>query len=343
MELNKQVQDFLEDVYDFKLPFCGSIDTTLFPEKQNNNSEKKVNIKSDTLDIVDKSNGELYFYEKQGNDLAKKENKTEESLPPYKISPNILNDYIDRLIGKKEINKGHSTRHKANNPMIYLDEVLEQKEKSGYIISKDSDGVVYYTNQNGEDCSVSFPKIETNTQTSTSNDFYKYTTDKTTSQQDVVYDYTDGKKDSRVVEWLNKKTREKEKIRIYKDSFISNYPLHTPLFVLIELNKKQAQKENKGIKNNQNKPQISLLFKQFPKALEAVAKCSEYGHQKYKETDEDYLNFKRVDGGSKAYADAGLRHRTFVEKTLDEDSGLPHAWHIAWNALAELQLILENK
>ncbi len=98
-----------------------------------------------------------------------------------------------------------------------------------------------------------------------------------------------------------------------------------------------------GKKENDGKPQLSLLFTQFPKALEAVAKCSEYGHQKYKETDQDYLNYQRVEGGSKTYADAGLRHRAFPKGTTDIDSQLPHAYHVAWNALAELELILKNR
>lgn len=97
--------------------------------------------------------------------------------------------------------------------------------------------------------------------------------------------------------------------------------------------------DNFGKKDNKNKPQLSILFKQFPKALEALAKCSEYGNQKYKETDKDFLNFKRVSGGSKTYADAGLRHR--LETGLDE-SGLPHQYHVCWNALAELQLWIEE-
>jgi hypothetical protein len=96
-----------------------------------------------------------------------------------------------------------------------------------------------------------------------------------------------------------------------------------------------------GIKHNKGKAQISLLFKQFPKALEAIAKCSEYGHQRYKEGDADFQNFKRVPGGSKTYADAGLRHR--LESGLDKESGLPHAYHIAWNSLAELQLLIEEQ
>ena len=103
----------------------------------------------------------------------------------------------------------------------------------------------------------------------------------------------------------------------------------------------QGVKETEGVKLNKLKPQISLLFKQFPDALEAIAKCSEYGHKKYKETDADFLNFKRVSEGSKAYADAGLRHR--LKKGIDLESMLPHCYHVAWNALAELQLLIEEK
>ncbi len=98
--------------------------------------------------------------------------------------------------------------------------------------------------------------------------------------------------------------------------------------------------EDKGVKHNNGKPQISLLFKQFPKALEAIAKCSEYGHEKYKEADQDYLNYQRVEEGSKAYADAGFRHR--LEQGHDVESGLPHQFHVAWNSLAELELYIQE-
>ena len=107
------------------------------------------------------------------------------------------------------------------------------------------------------------------------------------------------------------------------------------------MDKIEGVKETEGVKLNKNKPQMSLLFRQFPKALEAIVKCSEYGNEKYKETDKDFLNFKRVEGGSKTYADAGLRHR--MQQGIDLESMLPHAYHVAWNALAELELILENK
>ncbi len=98
-------------------------------------------------------------------------------------------------------------------------------------------------------------------------------------------------------------------------------------------------KMTEGVKYNSNKPKLSMLFIQFPDALKAIVKCSEYGHEKYKEFDKDFLNFKKVEGGSKAFADSGLRHR--IEKGLDE-SGLPHQYHVAWNALAELQMWIEE-
>lgn len=95
-----------------------------------------------------------------------------------------------------------------------------------------------------------------------------------------------------------------------------------------------------GVKHNKNKPKMSVLFKQFPDALEAIVRCSEYGHNKYKETDKDWLNFKRIEGGSTSYEDANIRHR--LQKGNDLESGLPHKYHIAWNALAELQLWIEE-
>ena len=113
--------------------------------------------------------------------------------------------------------------------------------------------------------------------------------------------------------------------------------------IIEDLERKEVVKSSsEGVKTNKDKPQMSLLFKQFPKALQAVVKCSEFGHQKYKEVDTDYLNYTRVEGGSDKYADASLRHR--LEQGNDLESGLPHQFHSAWNALAELELwIQENK
>lgn len=99
---------------------------------------------------------------------------------------------------------------------------------------------------------------------------------------------------------------------------------------------------NIGIKHNQDKlPLDKILFTQFPKAIQAIAKCSMYGHEKYKEYDKDMLNFKRVKGGSQTYADAAIRH-SLNKGEKDHESGLPHIFHKAWNVMAELELWIEE-
>lgn len=99
--------------------------------------------------------------------------------------------------------------------------------------------------------------------------------------------------------------------------------------------------KKEGAKYNEGKlPLEKILFTQFPKAIQALAKCSLNGHDKYKEFDKDWLNFKRVEGGSQTYADAALRHS--IDKGELNDSGLPHIFHKLWNVMAEVELYIEE-
>ena len=102
--------------------------------------------------------------------------------------------------------------------------------------------------------------------------------------------------------------------------------------------------EEKGVKLSNSKPKLSLLKIQFPRALEAVARASEYGHQKYIDTDHDYKNFLRVDNAEWEYRNALERHESYRETQgyFDSESNLPHIYHKAWNALAELEMHLKN-
>lgn len=90
----------------------------------------------------------------------------------------------------------------------------------------------------------------------------------------------------------------------------------------------------KGVKHSESKPPVGKLFKQFPNALTAVAMCSMFGHLKYEEYDADWLNYKRVEGQD--YLDAIARH-LLGGLSFDEESKLPHKFHVAWNALADLE------
>lgn len=97
-----------------------------------------------------------------------------------------------------------------------------------------------------------------------------------------------------------------------------------------------------GLKFDEDKLPLGIVIqKQFPNALKAVAKCSQYGHNKYKD-DVDWLNFQRVENWEQRYLNAATRH--FIEgDSLDDGSNLPHIYHATWNMLALLELLEKNK
>ncbi len=75
----------------------------------------------------------------------------------------------------------------------------------------------------------------------------------------------------------------------------------------------------------------------FPNALTEVAKVGTFGAEKY--TDHGW---KYVEKGQQRYTDALYRH-LLATTPVDEESGLLHAAHAAWNALAVLEFMLTNK
>jgi hypothetical protein len=78
----------------------------------------------------------------------------------------------------------------------------------------------------------------------------------------------------------------------------------------------------------------------FPRALAAVASISAFGARKYA-----WKGWESVPDGINRYSDAMVRHLTEEGKgeVLDPDSGLLHASHTAWGALARLELILKEQ
>lgn len=78
----------------------------------------------------------------------------------------------------------------------------------------------------------------------------------------------------------------------------------------------------------------------FPRAIEAVAAVSNFGATKYA-----WKGWERVDCGFDRYSDAMVRHLAYEGKgeVLDPDSGLLHAAHAAWNALARLELLIREQ
>lgn len=93
-----------------------------------------------------------------------------------------------------------------------------------------------------------------------------------------------------------------------------------------------------GKKDDKNKPITGTILQDFGNALSAVALVGTFGAQKYSKS-----NWLKVDNGIERYTDAMARH-FIIEKNeeYDEESGLLHAAHTAWNALARLELILRS-
>jgi Domain of unknown function (DUF5664) len=77
----------------------------------------------------------------------------------------------------------------------------------------------------------------------------------------------------------------------------------------------------------------------FPRAISRVASVSNFGATKYA-----WDGWRQVPDGLNRYTDAMVRHLAAEAEgeVLDPDSGLLHAAHVAWNALARLELILAN-
>jgi len=78
----------------------------------------------------------------------------------------------------------------------------------------------------------------------------------------------------------------------------------------------------------------------FPRAAKAVAGVSAFGASKYA-----WKGWEGVDDGINRYSDAMVRHLTYEGQgeDVDPDSGLLHAAHVAWGALARLELILRDQ
>jgi len=93
-----------------------------------------------------------------------------------------------------------------------------------------------------------------------------------------------------------------------------------------------------GAKNDKGKADLSLLVL-FGKALSEVGAVGTMGAEKYTRG-----GWQFVPDGFERYTAAMLRH-VFEENysPMDDESGLLHAAHAAWNALARLELLLREQ
>ena len=95
-----------------------------------------------------------------------------------------------------------------------------------------------------------------------------------------------------------------------------------------------------GVKDDSNKPRLDLVLGDFHMALWGVGLVGTFGANKY--TDKGW---HEVLNAEERYLSAMLRHyfKYKLGEELDNESNLPHLAHMAWNALAVLQLHMEKK
>ena len=94
-----------------------------------------------------------------------------------------------------------------------------------------------------------------------------------------------------------------------------------------------------GSKLDAGKNRLGLVLCGFARALQEVGRVGTYGANKY--TDNGWMS---VPDGERRYTDAMLRHlmREATGEDNDPDTGLRHAAHAAWNALARLDLAIRK-
>lgn len=88
-------------------------------------------------------------------------------------------------------------------------------------------------------------------------------------------------------------------------------------------------------------PLVRGCIAYFPRALKYVAEVSRFGATKYNVPYEEQ-NWRNVEHGIVRYTDALGRHLVaeLTGEGTDPESGLYHAGHCAWDALARLELLL---
>jgi hypothetical protein len=95
-----------------------------------------------------------------------------------------------------------------------------------------------------------------------------------------------------------------------------------------------------GAKDDAEKVDLSIILECFPRALFAVGEVADYGARKYSRG-----GCLSVPDGQTRYEAAGMRHALKRHKgeECDDESGMLHLAHEAWNAIAKLELYLRSK
>lgn len=108
---------------------------------------------------------------------------------------------------------------------------------------------------------------------------------------------------------------------------------------MIEQDPNGKSPHHPGAKLDADKPMAGEVLGGFAEAIQAVIEVGTHGAKKY-----TLDGWKAVDDAKRRYTSAMLRHWLAEHsERMDDKSGLTHAAHVAWNALARLHFILQEE
>jgi hypothetical protein len=95
-----------------------------------------------------------------------------------------------------------------------------------------------------------------------------------------------------------------------------------------------------GAKDDSEKVDLSIILECFPRALWEVGRVADYGARKYSRG-----GCLQVKDASQRYEAADMRHKLkrYQGEATDDESGMLHLAHEAWNALIKLELYMRGK
>lgn len=115
----------------------------------------------------------------------------------------------------------------------------------------------------------------------------------------------------------------------------------TPADIAVEIAKRKREHELaiEGKKYDTGKNRMGLMCENFSRALWEVAKVSTFGANRYGANNWQYL-----ENPKERYMDALCRHlfQHLQGKKINEESGLLHLSHCAWNILALIEFELKE-
>lgn len=98
----------------------------------------------------------------------------------------------------------------------------------------------------------------------------------------------------------------------------------------------KEEQKNTGVKNDKGKPRYADFLEDFKEVFEELIKVYEFGTNTYGRE-----NWKALENGEERFSNAMIRH--LLKKGINDETGINHQTHTAYNALLRLWYIIQEE